>query len=243
MTNAVYIMIVRALERLVSERAAESMLRTALRDLKLSPDTVSGADMQRVLSGPLLTRLSTVLPHARAQQELISLSRQLEATDVKAPTLFTQPGPSASWEDHTHTDVTATSWTQMGLDVDDFEFEDPDSALNSGAQSYDLNSPLGQEELMQNLGRLSGVQGVMVCRANGEVLRVRAIRDPAGVGAVVAASVLLFQQRTLRLMSAELGGKTVCVRPLGAYCVAVIVNSQSNVGRLLVELQQLKAAA
>ncbi|WP_309571454.1 roadblock/LC7 domain-containing protein [Deinococcus sp.] len=241
MTNAVYTMIVRALGRLVSDRAAESMLRTALRDLRLSPDTVTGADMQRVLSGPLLSRLSTVLPHERARQELLGLSRQLESTDVKAPTLFTQPGPSASWEEHS--DATATSWDQLDLDVDDFEFDDPDSALTSTGQSYDLDSPLGQEELLQNLGRLSGVQGVMVCRANGEVLRVRAIREAAGLGSVVAASAMLFQQRSLRLLSAELGGRTVCVRPLGAYCVAVIVNSQSNVGRLLVELQQLKAAA
>ncbi|THF85217.1 roadblock/LC7 domain-containing protein [Deinococcus sp. KSM4-11] len=241
MTNAVYTMIVRALGKLVSDRAAESMLRTALRDLRLSPDTVTGSDMQRVLSGPLLARLSTVLPQGRARQELLGLSRQLEATDVKAPTLFTQPGPSASWEEHS--DATATSWDQLDLDVDDFEFDDPDSALTSTGQSYDLDSPLGQEDLLQALGRLSGVQGVMVCRANGEVLRVRAIREAPGLGAVVAASALLFQQRTLRLLSAELGGRTVCVRPLGAYCVAVIVNSQSNVGRLLVELQQLKAAA
>ncbi|GHF59308.1 hypothetical protein HNQ07_003890 [Deinococcus metalli] len=241
MTNAVYTMIARALGKLVSDRAAESMLRTALRDLRLSQDTVTGTDMQRVLSGPLLARLSPVLTPERARRELVALSRQLEAADVKAPTLFTLPGPSASWEEHS--DATATHWDQLDLDVNDFEFDDPDAALVTAGQTYDLDSPLGQEELLQNLGRLSGVQGVMVCRANGEVLRVRAIRDAAGLGAVVAASALLFQQRGLRLMSAELGGRTVCMRPLGAHCVAVIVNSQSNVGRLLVELQHLRAAA
>ena len=241
MTNAVYSTTVRALSRVVSERAAESMLRTTLRDQQLGPDTVTAQDIQRLIAGPLLQRLSTVLPPARARQELLSLARALENQYPKAPTLFTQLGPSASWEEHS--DATATGWDGLSLGEDDFEFDDPDFAPSAGGRAYDLDTPLGQEELIQDLGRLSGVQGVMVCRANGEVLRVRAIREASGLGAVVAASALLFQKRSLRLLSAELGGRTVCVRPLGAHCVAVVVNSQSNVGRLLVELQQLKVAA
>ncbi|PNY81324.1 roadblock/LC7 domain-containing protein [Deinococcus koreensis] len=241
MTNAVYSMTVRALSRVVSERAAESMLRTTLRDQQLGAETVTAQDVQRLIAGPLLQRLSTVLPVTQARQELLGLSRQLEAQYPKAPTLFTHLGPSASWEEHS--DATATSWDGLSLGEDDFEFDDPDFALSVGGRAYDLETPLGQEELLQDLGRLSGVQGVMVCRASGEVLRVRAIREAAGLGSVIAASALLFQNRALRLMSAELGGRTVCVRPLGAHCVAVVVNSQSNVGRLLVELQQLKVAA
>ncbi|MFC6661462.1 hypothetical protein [Deinococcus multiflagellatus] len=62
MTNAVYTMIVRALSGVVSDRAAETMLRSVLREQGLSAETVTAQDMQKVLSGPLLARLSTVLP-------------------------------------------------------------------------------------------------------------------------------------------------------------------------------------
>lgn len=241
MTNVVYSMVVRALSGVVSERAAETMLQSILRDQNLNSQTVTAEDMQKVLSGPLLARLSMVLPAARARQELLALARQLEVQYPKAPTLFTENVPFAAWEESA--DATGTGWGDVSLGADDFEFEDPEYTLTTSSRAYQLESALGQEELLQDLARLAGVQGVMVCRASGEVLRVRAIRDAAGLGGVVAATALLFQRRALRLMSAELGGQTVCMRPLGAYCVAVVAGAGSNVGRLLVELQHLKVAA
>ncbi len=239
MTNAVYTMTVRALAGVVSERAAETMVRSVLREQNLLPETVSAQDMQRLLSGPLLSRLSAVMPAARARQELRSLSGQMAERYPKAPTLFVETGPQATWDEPQDTD----HWNDLGLGADDFEFDDPEYATGPSGRSYDLNSTMDQDTLIQTLGRLSGVQGVMVCRASGEVLRVRAVRDANGLAGVVAASAMLFQKRALRLLSADLGGQTVCVCPLGEYCVAVIANSQANVGRLLVELQQIKVAA
>lgn len=241
MTNAVYTMIVRALSGVVSERAAETMLQSILREHSLSADTVTAQDMQKVLSGPLLARLSMVLPQARARQELLVLAKDLEKQYPKAPTLFTENVPFAAWDDSP--DATQTGWDAVNLGVDDFEFEDPEYSLGAQARTYRLETALGQEELLQDLARLSGVQGVMVCRSTGEVLRVKAIKEATGLGGVVAATAMLFQKRSLRLMSVELGGRTVCMRPLGEYCVAVVVGAQSNVGRLLVELQQVKVAA
>ncbi|ALW90069.1 hypothetical protein GCM10008956_26530 [Deinococcus arenae] len=239
MTNAVYTMTVRALAGVVSERAAETMVRSVLREQNLLPETVSAQDMQRLLSGPLLSRLSAVMPAARARQELRTLSGQMAERYPKAPTLFVESGPQATWDDPQETDL----WTDLGLGADDFEFDDPEYAAGLSGRSYDLNSTLDQDTLIQTLGRLTGVQGVMVCRASGEVLRVRAVRDANGLAGVVAASAMLFQKRSLRLLSADLGGQTVCVCPLGEHCVAVIANSQANVGRLLVELQQIRVAA
>ncbi|MVN88549.1 roadblock/LC7 domain-containing protein [Deinococcus sp. HMF7620] len=239
MTNAVYTLVVRALSGVVSDRAAETMLRAVLREQGLSAESVSAQDMQKVLSGPLLSRLSTVLPPARARKELSVLSKQLESQYPKAPTLFTQSGPVATWDEPQN----ETTFDDLGLGADDFEFDDPDYGAAPTTRTYDLTQPGDQDALIQNLGRLSGVQGVMVCRATGEVLRVKAVRDPAGLGGVVAASAMLFQKRSLKLMSADLGGQTVCVCPLGGYCVAVVATSQANVGRLLVELQQLRVAA
>ncbi|NTY00774.1 roadblock/LC7 domain-containing protein [Deinococcus sp. JMULE3] len=239
MTNAVYTMTVRALAGVVSERAAETMVRSVLREQNLLPETVSAQEMQRMLSGPLLSRLSTVMPAARARRELLSLSSLMAERYPKAPTLFVETGPSATWDDTQDTEM----WNELGLGADDFEFDDPEYAAGLSGRSYDLNATLDQDTLIQTLGRLSGVQGVMVCRASGEVLRVRAVRDATGLAGVVAASAMLFQKRALRLLSADLGGQTVCVCPLGEYCVAVIASSQANVGRLLVELQQIKVAA
>ncbi|MXV21592.1 roadblock/LC7 domain-containing protein [Deinococcus xianganensis] len=239
MTNAVYTMTVRALAGVVSERAAETMVRSVLREQNLLPENVSAQEMQRMLSGPLLSRLSTVMPAARARRELLALSAQMADRYPKAPTLFIESGPSATWDDAPDTEM----WNDLGLGADDFEFDDPEYAAGLSGRSYDLNTTMDQDTLIQTLGRLSGVQGVMVCRANGEVLRVRAVRDANGLAGVVAASAMLFQKRALRLLSADLGGQTVCVCPLGEHCVAVIASSQANVGRLLVELQQIKVAA
>ncbi|GAA5437122.1 roadblock/LC7 domain-containing protein [Deinococcus aquaticus] len=240
MTNAVYTMTVRALSGVVSERAAETMLRAVLREQNIAPDTVSAQEMQQLISGSLLDRLSSVMPSAQARRELQSLSGQLESKYPKAPTLFTQNVPLATWDD---AEGGTTVWNDLMLSADDFEFEDPEYGGMLEGRAYDLSTTLDQDALIQLLGKLSGVQGVMVCRSSGEVLRSRSVKDPAGLGSVVAASAMLFQKRALRLMSADLGGQTVCMCPLGAYCVAVVANSQANVGRLLVELQQLRVAA
>jgi hypothetical protein len=244
MTNAVYTMTVRALSGVVSARAAETMLQALLRENHLSPDTLTAQDMQRVLSGPLLTRLSAVLPQARARQELLSLARQLETQYPKAPTLFTGALPQAAWDEGT--ELSDAGWDEPELGVDDFEFDDPEYGRAPGRR-YDLAHAAGQEELLRDLARLSGVQGVMLCRANGEVLLARSLQEASGMGGVVAATAMLFRGRTLRLMAADLGARTVCMRPLGPYCVAVVVGTpagaQANVGRLLVELQGLEVAA
>ncbi|WP_291431712.1 roadblock/LC7 domain-containing protein [Deinococcus sp.] len=239
MTNAVYTMTVRALSGVVSERAAETILRAVLRQHNIAPDTVSAQEMQQLISGSLLDRLASVLPSAQARRELQALSRRLESKYLKAPTLFTQNVPLATWDD---AGEGTTVWNALMLSADDFEFEDPEDPGMLDGRAYDLATTLDQDALIQ-LGKLSGVQGVMVCRSSGEVLRSRSVKDPAGLGSVVAASAMLFQKRALRLMSADLGGQTVCMCPLGSYCVAVVANSQANVARLLVELQQLRVAS
>jgi hypothetical protein len=241
MTNAVYSMTVHALSGVVSARAAETMLQTLLREQRLMPETVTAQDMQRILSGPLLTRLSLVLPPARARQELLALTRQLAAEYPKAPTLMTQLTPLAAWAGGV--DASGLSLDHLNLGADDFEFDDPAYGSVGLGRVYDLSGAAGQEELLRELARFAGVQGVMVCRASGEVLQSRAIAGASGLGGVVAATALLLGGRTLRLMSADLGDRTVCMRPLGGYCVAVVVGAQANVGRMLVELQGLQVAA
>ncbi|SMB95881.1 roadblock/LC7 domain-containing protein [Deinococcus hopiensis] len=228
-TNAVYSLIVRALSGIVSERAAETMLRAALGEQGLTPEGVNAQDMQRVLSGPLLARVSNVLPPARARSELRGLAARLQAQYPKAPTLFLEP--AAAWED------------PGDLSADDFEFDDPEYTSVPTERRYALGSPDGQQALIQDLGRIQGVQGILVCRANGEVLREKALSGVGNLGSVIAATAMLFQKRALTLMSADMGQQTVCMRPVGSYCVAVVAGPGVNIGRLLSELQQIREAA
>lgn len=244
MTNAVYTLIVRALSGIVSDRAADTMLRASLRESGLSPDTVTAAQMQAVLRGPLLARLSGLLPPERARAELQTLAAEVQARYPKAPTLFLPP--AAAWDENSPEQAwTAPVWedpVDTTLSADDFEFDDPDYTVLPGERSYALEKEADQDALIAHLGRMTGVQGVLVCRATGEVLRERSLSGAASLGGVIAATALLFQKRALRLMSADLGGRTVCMRPLGACCVAVVAGPQVNVGRLLTELQLLREA-
>ncbi|WP_102127185.1 roadblock/LC7 domain-containing protein [Deinococcus planocerae] len=243
MTNAVYNLTVRTLSGIVSERAAETMLRAALREQGLAPEGVSARDMRRVLEGPLLGRLSGVLPAAQARAELGALAQQLARQGAPAPAAPEGAPVAAAWDEPTLTVADPTRWDDgPSLSADDFEFDDPDYTTPPGGRTYALDDPADQDALITHLARMAGVQGVLVCRSTGEVLRERSLSGAANLGGVIAATALLFQKRALRLMSADLGGRTVCMRPLGGHCVAVVAGPQVNVGRLLAELQHLREA-
>ena len=319
MPNPVFQLTARSLSKVVSGRAAETMLIASLRDLKLSPETVTARDMQRVLAGPLERRLSQVLPGTAAFDKLRALSRRLERNDLKSSTLFDQNARTVIWDqeddtiwnDDGHlqgaeqgpdpapprsdaalpikpaldarfqamppvlptgrkeesvTDLSAhqpvvqsinsdlrdevfaaeSSATLSAEDfsADDFEFSDPEYAhLQAAHKRYALATSQGQDALLYELARHAGVQTVVLCSIDGQVLSVRAPQGAPQLGSVVAATAMLFRQRELRLLSADLGSATVCMRVVGPYCVALLARGNVNVGRLLSELQQIEVAA
>ncbi len=386
MPNPVFQLTVESLANVVSGRAAETILSASLHDLKLSPQTVTARDMQRVLSGPLERRLSQVMPGTSAFEKLQSLARRIEQLDSKAPTLFDPSARTVIWaqedpvpEDNawtedfsepappvlppTHPDPFAqphhpalgrapeepmsdrhtqkppmgdgprdrpapaylaasdnadankpggvrrgqpinlptskaakpdaddappyvppapshpadfdadvfgqeelgqsaasgdaaqvnaaqdddASENDLGDDLfsaDDFEFSDPEYGhLQASSKSYALESKAGQDALLYELARHAGVQTVVLCNTNGQVLSVRAPQGAPQLGSVVAATAMLFRQRELRLLSADLGNATVCMRVVGPYCVALLARGGINVGRLLGELQQIEVTA
>lgn len=119
MQNPVYSMVSEALARVVSERAADNMLRAALREASLVPEHVTAPEMQRVLVGPLQRRLSALMPPARARQELSALSMELQARYPKAPTLFEEDLPArpvAVAVTAAATATTSTSWDTTALE-------------------------------------------------------------------------------------------------------------------------------
>lgn len=283
MQNPVYSMVSEALARVVSERAADNMLRAALRESSLVPEHVTASEMQRVLIGPLKRRLSALMPSALAHQELGALSAELQALYPKAPTLFDEPAPapapaaaqsvgtsvpaastppaSLAW-DTSALDFTAAAAHTPGVpapetldafggafeieledfDLDEFEFDDPDDAtrVTIPPRFYDLSSASGQDTLLSDLARFDGVQGVVLCDAQGQVVRSRVSRGAEALGTVMAATSRALGQRPWRILCADLGTQTVYVRPLGRHVVALLTASNTNVGRVIGELSVVK---
>ena len=254
MPTPVYTLVINALSGSVSERAADTMLKAALRDAHASPENVTAQEMQAVLSGPLLRRLAGVLPQAQASRDLLSLSRRIAEQHPRALTLFLDPEGPLHWDslgdEGTDDDLNGAAQGRDGpgsaalsLGADDFEYDDPDfSAFEGEQRQYDLSSPEGQEALLTDLARQPGVQGVVICTRGGQVLRSRANKGEKALSSIVAATVLLFRQRSLKILCADLGQVKVCMRPLGEYCVAVLAGEQVNIGRVITELQQLREA-
>lgn len=342
MPNPVFRLTARSLSKVVSGRAAETMLSASLRDLKLSPDTVTARDMQRVLSGPLERRLSQALPGTAAFDKLRALSRRLERLDLRASDLFDRSARTVIWDQEdtdtqwsdeerllgapppsadesgrprpansasslrpgpispnagkplpgnsslpTHPPARPLSFTGQneesvndlsanppidpssndsleapladgpGTDhvsadhvsadnfsAEDFEFSDPDYVhLQAAVKRYELLTTQGQDALLYELARHPGVQTVVLCSTDGQVLSVRAPQGAPQLGSVVAATAMLFRQRELRLLSADLGSATVCMRVVGHHCVAILARGSVNVGRLLTELQQIEVSS
>ncbi|PYE55696.1 roadblock/LC7 domain-containing protein [Deinococcus yavapaiensis] len=258
MSNFVYSMVSEALARVVSERAADHMLRAALHDSGLTPDDVTAEEMQRVIVGPLQQRLIAVMPPARASAELTLLASRLQASYPKAPTLF----PEASgpvWDDATlqsassapmssapveasATPTPATSDDEVDeefeFDLDDFLLDDPEDA--GGGKSYVLSHPSGQDELLSDLARFEGVVGVVVCDHTGKVVRSRVPRGSDTLARLVAHLPVITADRPTRLICADLGAHTVCVKTLDVHLVGVLASGSTNLGRLIVELSALK---
>ena len=265
MQNPVYSLVSEALARMVSERAADTMLRAAFRDVSIAPERVTPEEMQRVLAGPLERRLSTLMPPARARQELRSLASHLQSIYPKAPTLFRDGGEAPARETERRAVAPApapvpgpVSSGPLGayggdaldieneeFDIDDFEFDDPDDGprVTITPRLYDLSSSAGQDALLLDLARFDGVQGVVLCDESGRVVRSRAARGADTLGTVMVTTVRLLGGRPWRIMCADLGTQAVYVRPLGRHLVALLTASNTNVGRLFGELSAIKESA
>ncbi|WP_424949797.1 roadblock/LC7 domain-containing protein [Deinococcus sp.] len=251
MPTPVYTLVINALSSSVSARAADTMLTTmlkaALKDAQVAPENVTAQEMQAVLSGPLLRRLASVLPLAQASRDLRALSRQVAEQHPRALTLFSDPDGPLHWDSLDDDGIDSGGpdgdGRGLGLKADDFEYDDPDFTAFQGEQRhYDLNTHLGQEELLSDLARQPGVQGVVICALDGRVLRSRANKSEGTLSSIVAATVMLFRNRSLNILCADLGQVKVCMRPLGEYCVAVLAGEQVNIGRVITELQGLREA-
>ena len=251
-----------AQERGISVVALQQVLDRILQEQGLDAEQLSAEQLQ-VLLFPVLDRAyADLLEEDERRRMLRGLSEQLVAQElgaVFAPAAAAPALTDSALTDSALTDSALTDSAQADsvlagpaqpaeegeedwdFGEDEFEFEDPEYLAAPAARAYDLSQHADQNRLIADLGRVSGVQSVMVCRENGEVVQVRSLKDLSALGGVVAATVLLLRGRSLRLMSAQVGGTVVCVRPLGSYAVAVLAGPEVNVGRLLSELGQVQA--
>jgi hypothetical protein len=82
MANSVYLVVCDALSHIVSRRAAENIVRDALRTIKSDPDAVSAREMQEMLKGQVFARLQQIIPVAQARGEIKTLLHKLEALNI-----------------------------------------------------------------------------------------------------------------------------------------------------------------
>ena len=82
MANSVYFAVCDALSHIVSRRAAENIVRDALRTARTDPDAVTAREMQDMLKGQVFARLQQIIPVAQARGEIKTLLQKLEAMNV-----------------------------------------------------------------------------------------------------------------------------------------------------------------
>ena len=85
MANSVYLTVCDALSHIVSRRAAENIVRDALRVGRTNPDQVTPREMQDLLKGQVFARLQQIIPVAQARGEIKTLLGQLEKMAKAAP--------------------------------------------------------------------------------------------------------------------------------------------------------------
>ncbi len=77
MPNEAYLRAHRGLTGLVSAKVATRLLDAALRSRRHSPDSVDGQLLSRLLLGPILRELESILPHNGLRHNLGGLAQQL----------------------------------------------------------------------------------------------------------------------------------------------------------------------
>jgi hypothetical protein len=80
MANLVYNMVCDAFADLISRRAAENLVKEALRDIGSNPDRVTALEMQELLRKGIFKRLQKIIPVMKAKGEIKRLLRNLEKT-------------------------------------------------------------------------------------------------------------------------------------------------------------------
>jgi hypothetical protein len=78
MANTVYDVVCDALSRIVSRRAAENIVREALRTTQATPESVSLIEMQILLKSSVFARLQQIIPVAQAKGEIRQILTRLD---------------------------------------------------------------------------------------------------------------------------------------------------------------------
>ena len=124
MANLVYNMVCDAFADLISRRAAENLVKEALRDIGSNPDRVTALEMQELLRKGIFKRLQKIIPVVKAKGEIKRLLRNLEKT-LAQPVMgaedsedWDEPDAEAvdlsPWEVETRNGQTPQSQTLLG---------------------------------------------------------------------------------------------------------------------------------
>jgi len=107
MANLVYNMVCDAFADLISRRAAENLVKEALKDIGSHPDRVTALEMQELLRKGIFKRLQKIIPVMKAKGEIKRLLRNLEKT-LAQPTTGTED--SEDWDEPDAEAVDLSPW-------------------------------------------------------------------------------------------------------------------------------------
>ncbi len=108
MANLVYNMVCDAFAGMISHRAAENLVKDALRDIGSHPDRVTALEMQELLRRGIFKRLQKIIPTMQAKGEIKRLLRQIEKT-LAQPQSPTTEGED-DWEEPEAEAVDLSKW-------------------------------------------------------------------------------------------------------------------------------------
>ena len=91
MANAVYNTVCDALSRIVSRRAAENIVKEALKSARTTPQRVTAKEMQALLKNVVFARLQQIIPVAQAKGEIKLILNQLEQSFEERPSPALSP--------------------------------------------------------------------------------------------------------------------------------------------------------
>lgn len=254
MANDIYRFTLDGLTSLVSPRAAERLLKQALRRAGQRPDSVGAEAMREILLGPLRRELGRSLPGEAVERRLQQLGRQLLRHYAPTPTPAPTPAPAPAATPVARALTPARERTATPAAVLEPAPPPPERAADLAAEppagSAKSDSPRASapadparlEAAALRFAQLEQVRLVAVLSRRGEVrfsrgggLELEALSRIASLG-----WTLLGRQGQLRAVYLAQPAGQLFLFPLDDALLAVVGHPEINVGLVFATLSTLK---
>lgn len=245
MANDIYRFTLDGLTSLVSPRAAERLLKQALRRAGHKPDEVGAAAMREILLGPLRRELGRGLPDEAVERRLQQLGRQLLRHHAPAaPTLAPLPVARAVTPARIPAASAAVREPELGAEAPTA----PAAAAAGASQTHQPPkvSPATDQARLEaaalRFAQLEQVRLVAVLSHRGEVRFSRGGGLELGALSRIASLgwTLLGRQGRLRAVYLAQPAGQLFLLPLGGALLAIVGHPEINVGLVFTTFSTLK---